>query len=209
MQWFKALLARSDQVSTGRPLIRREPSWDGWQRCKMPDWVQDALGRSGLDIDRDEAPAQWEFEVSGKTFRYRVIVEAGFIPREGRPVLSETCYRKPLRSDPKRNSKHGRLAYKTKGGKRVWLYATERDDFEPDESWVRTGRTSVTNGLGSGRIREGLPQWVWDILAESPRIEEGTRRVYLVNGENHQYLYGMYVDEEGDIFRETYRRRKP
>lgn len=209
MQWFKALLSGNDQVSTARPAIRREPSWDGWQKCEMPNWVQDALDRSSLDIDRDEAPAQWKFDVNGKTFRYRVIVEAGFITGEGRPVLSERCYRKRLKSDRKRDLEHGRLAYRTKGGKRVWLYATERDDFGPEESWVCTGRRSVTNGLGSGRIREGLPQWVWDALAESPRVEEGTRRIYLVNGKNHQYLHSMYVDEEGDIFRETYQRKKP
>ena len=208
MRWLRELLVGSGESSGARPIKRRGLSWSGWQECGMPDWVQEALDKSDLDIDRDDAPAKWTFEVNGKTFRYRVVVEAGFVPGEGRPVLSERCYRKRLKNKNGRTGQRRRLAYRTKTGKPVWLYATDQDDFDPGESWTCTGRRSVTNGWGSGRIREGLPEWVWNVLAEAPRIDEGTGRVYLVNGKHHQYLHSMFVTDDGNVFRETYQREK-
>ena len=103
--------------------------------------------------------------------------------------------------------KYGRLAYRTRAGKRVWLWANHDGDFEADSSWTCTGRRSYGAYGASGRIGDSLPEWVWNVLAESPRPEEGTGTVYLVNGKKNQYLYNVYVDEEG-INYEAYRREK-
>ena len=213
MQRFKKFWSAMTKSPEGnsikrKEIKRKELSWFGWQGCKMPHWVREALEKSDLVIDRDAAPARWIFEISGKVFRYRVVVEAYVPPEGGRPSLGEACYRKRLRSKGQRSAPQRRLAYKTKAGKRVWLYATERDEFEVDGTWTCTGRRSFTNGMGSGRIRDALPQWVWHVLAESPRVEEGTGRVYLINGKHHQYLYSMFVTDDGDVYREAYRRQK-
>ncbi len=118
--------------------------------------------------------------------------------------------RKRRQSKNGRRVKSGQLAFQTKSGKRVWLYAEHFGNFQADKSWVLTGHRETTDHGGSGRIRQGLPEWVWDALSEAPRrdLTEGEGITYLINGKKYQYLYNLYIDEKGYVYHEAYRRVK-
>jgi len=106
------------------------------------------------------------------------------------------------------------LAYRSRKGKRVWLWAEHFGNFQADSSWERTGYQRCLGGRdydykGMGNIEKGLPQWVWDVLTESPDLGNDEGVVYLINGKRYQYLYSEFGGHHGGIhLMETFRRVK-
>ena len=98
--------------------------------------------------------------------------------------MPEQIRRRKTRSNLEKRDSRRPLAYRTKKGKRVWLYAQfTGEPVEVHDSWQEIN---------------DLPHWVADVLSERPRRYRTPSHTsgfaLLVNGRRHQYLRWEFYD---------------